>query len=101
MLPGQNLWFIYAGGVFIGIGEMHSMEQGILVSSNIASKLYEGCILDLDAFWGLDAFEVMLVRCEQGAVHKLIIKKITKRTHQYTGLARAAYNCIHDFFGDS
>jgi hypothetical protein len=101
MLPGQNLWFIYADGMFLGIGEMHSLEQGIIVSSNIASKLYEGCILELDAFWGLDAFEVMVVGCDQGIAHKVKLKKMATRSHQHACLVRAAYTCFHDYFGES
>lgn len=83
-----ELWFIYIGHIFIGIGEMAILSNGLAVNANIASAVPVGTIMQIESVIGSDSWEVEVTEITEDIQYLLKLSKRGNATRTFSLLPR-------------
>jgi hypothetical protein len=83
-----ELWFIYIDRVFVGIGEMAVLNNGMMVNANIASAVPVGTVMQIESVIGTESWTVEVMEATQDITWLLKLSKRGNAERSFSILPR-------------
>jgi hypothetical protein len=79
VVTADELWFIYIDKIFVGIGRMAVLNNGMSVNANIASAVPVGTIMQIESVIGTESWIVEVTEVTQVTQDTPWLLKLSKQ----------------------